>query len=163
MGVSLPSRRVVGARNKLLAVHGRPQAAVRVDNGPELTARPPSSGQPSMASMHHIQSGKPDQNAYIERFNRSDRTELLNAHLFASTADLKALRKPSAQNLQQRTASRSLGRFGRLRFRRGQHQRISLRIRAVGLTGKLSVALETLRGCTKSSRVISLCLGDRAG
>ena len=32
---------------------------------------------------------RPDQNAFIERFNRSDRTEVLNAHLFESIAELR--------------------------------------------------------------------------
>jgi len=34
---------------------------------------------------------RPDQNADIERFNRSYRTEVLNAHLFESIAELRAL------------------------------------------------------------------------
>ena len=34
--------------------------------------------------------GSPDQNAYIERFNRSYRTEVLNAHL-ESIAELRAV------------------------------------------------------------------------
>jgi putative transposase len=41
-------------------------------------------------ATHYIQPGKPDQNAY-ERFNRSYRTEVLNAHLFESIAELRAL------------------------------------------------------------------------
>jgi transposase InsO family protein len=38
---------------------------------------------------------RPDQNAYIEQFNRSDRTEVVNAHLFESIAELPALSSPS--------------------------------------------------------------------
>jgi putative transposase len=49
MGVSLPSRRGVRVLNELVALHGRP-SAVRTDNGPECTARSPSStGAPSTA------------------------------------------------------------------------------------------------------------------
>lgn len=42
-------------------------------------------------AIHYIQPGKPDQNAYIERFNRSYRTVVMTAHLFESLAELRAM------------------------------------------------------------------------
>ena len=80
-----------GVLDELVAVHGCP-LALRTDNGPEFTAQPfvDWCAEHGVA-LHYIQPGKPDQNAYIERFNRSYRTEVLNAHLFESIAELRAL------------------------------------------------------------------------
>ena len=91
MGLSVPSQRVVRVLNELVAVHGCP-AALRTDNGPEFIAQPFIDWcADHRVAIHYIQPGKPDQNAYIERFNRSYRTEVLNAHLFESIAELQAL------------------------------------------------------------------------
>ena len=91
MGVSLPSRRVTRVLSELVALHGCP-SALRTDNGPEFTAQPLVDWCAEHGvAMHYIQPGKPDQNAYIERFNRSYRTEVLNAYLFESLTELRAL------------------------------------------------------------------------
>ena len=116
MGVSLPSRRVVRILNELIAVHGRP-TAVRVDNGPEFTAQPfvDWCAEHGVAT-HYIQPGKPDQNAYIERFNRSYRTEVLNAHLFESIAELRALTTAWLRIYNSERPHDSLGRVPPLTF-----------------------------------------------
>ncbi len=116
MGVSLPSRRVVRVLNELVALHGRP-TAVRVDNGPEFTAQPfvDWCAEHGVAT-HYIQPGKPDQNAYIERFNRSYRTEVLNAHLFESIAELKALTNAWLRVYNSERPHDSLGRVPPLTF-----------------------------------------------
>jgi len=116
MGVSLPSRRVVRVLNELVALHGRP-SAVRVDNGPEFTAQPfvDWCAEHGVAT-HYIQPGKPDQNAYIERFNRSYRTEVLNAHLFESIAELRALTDAWLRVYNSERPHDSLGRVPPLTF-----------------------------------------------
>ena len=65
---------------------------VRVDNGPELTAE----AFVEWCTAHriaigYIQPGKPDQNAFIERFNRSYREEVLDAHLFESLDQVREI------------------------------------------------------------------------
>lgn len=116
IGPSLPSRRVVRVLNELVALHGRP-AAVRVDNGPEFTAQPfvEWCAEHGVAT-HYIQPGKPDQNAYIERFNRSYRTEVLNAHLFESIAELRAITEQWLRIYNQERPHDSLGRVPPLTF-----------------------------------------------
>jgi len=54
-------------------------------------------GQPRAIQPWHIEPGKPDQNAFIERSNRTYRTEVLNAYLFES---LEQVREISAEWLQ---------------------------------------------------------------
>jgi putative transposase len=39
----------------------------------------------------YIQPGKPNQNAYIERFNRSFQTEVLDANLFKTLSQVRGL------------------------------------------------------------------------
>ena len=76
---------------------GRSQA-IRLDNGPELIAERFMRWCAERGiELRYIQPGKPDQNAYIERFNRTYRTEVLSAYVFES---LEQVREISAEWLQ---------------------------------------------------------------
>ena len=62
-----------------MEVYGRPEA-IRLDNGPELTADAfVDWAEEHGVKLLFIQPGKPNQNAFIERFNRSFRQEVLDA------------------------------------------------------------------------------------
>jgi putative transposase len=94
---SLRSQRLVRLFERLKETRGLPDM-LRVDNGPELL------GQVFVDWMRnhgvliqYIQPGKPNQNAYIERFNRTYRAEVLNLYLFN---DLDEIRKITSQWLQ---------------------------------------------------------------
>lgn len=116
VGSSLPSRRVVQVLEELVTVHGRP-VAVRVDNGPEFLAQPFLDWAAAhQVAIHYIQPGKPDQNAFIERFNRSYRTEVLNAHLFDSTTELQAVTDAWLRTYNCERPHDSLGRKPPLTF-----------------------------------------------
>ena len=65
---------------------------IRVDNGTEFT----SSTFKEWAADHHIlvqyiQPGKPAQNGFIERFNRTFREDVLDMNLFGSLREVKAI------------------------------------------------------------------------
>lgn len=81
---SLPSLRVIRALEQIIEWRGKP-AAIRCDNGPEnLSAALVNWANQHQITMMYIQPGKPTQNAYIERYNRTVRHEWLDLHAFNS-------------------------------------------------------------------------------
>lgn len=81
---SLPAARVIRALDELIETRGKPWR-LRLDNGPELVSRALAHWARRRAiELVFIQPGKPTQNAYIERFNRSYRTEVLSCYVFNS-------------------------------------------------------------------------------
>jgi putative transposase len=94
---SLLAERVIRILEQVMSWRGRPQA-LRLDNGPELIVDQFMAwcGERGI-ELRYIQPGKPDQNAFIERFNRTYRTEVLNAYVFES---LDQVREISAEWLQ---------------------------------------------------------------
>lgn len=68
---------------------GLPQV-VRSDNGPEFLGEAFTSWlKTNGVALQYIQPGKPNQNAFIERFNRTFREEVLDRHLFACLDDVR--------------------------------------------------------------------------
>ena len=69
---SLPAERVLRVLEQVVSWRGRPQA-LRLDNGPEWIAdRFMTWCAERGIELRYIQPGKPDQNAFIERFNRTN-------------------------------------------------------------------------------------------
>ena len=88
---SLPSARVVRILDELVALRGAPQAT-RCDNGPEFIAGAFIEWCARRGvELRYIQKGKPNQNAYVERFNRTYRSEVLDAYLFDSLDQVRRL------------------------------------------------------------------------
>lgn len=88
---SLPTDRVIRVLEQLKENRPLPQQ-IRVDNGPEfISAKLVVWCELNQIKLHYIQPGKPTQNAYIERFNRTMRREVLDAHLFASLTEVREI------------------------------------------------------------------------
>ena len=68
----------------------RASLAIRCDNGPEYISTKLLSWAKSQGiRLEHIQPGKPQQNAYIERYNRTVRHDWLNQELFSSLREVQ--------------------------------------------------------------------------
>jgi putative transposase len=79
---SLTSKRVVRWLDQIALSRGFPKR-IRVDNGPENISHHFQNWAKSHGIVvQYIQPGKPAQNAYIERFNRSYREAVLDMYLF---------------------------------------------------------------------------------
>ena len=88
---SLPAERVVQVLDKLLFERAAPQQ-IRMDNGPELIAqRLESWAEVKQIKLTYIQPGKPAQNAYIERLNRTFREDVLGAYLFDDLQEVRTI------------------------------------------------------------------------
>ena len=62
---------------------------IRVDNGSEFISSKLSLWcQENSIQLLFIEPGSPTQNAHIERFNRTSRRDILNAHVFKSIEDV---------------------------------------------------------------------------
>lgn len=79
---SLPSQRVIRTLEQIMEWRGKP-GVLRCDNGPEYTSHAFLNwAMKQDIRIEHIQPGRPQQNAYIERFNRTVRTSWLNQYVF---------------------------------------------------------------------------------
>ncbi len=88
---SIPAARVVRVLDMLALWRGYPKQ-LRLDNGPELISQTLADWAAEHdVSLAFIQPGKPAQNAFIERFNRTYREAVLDAFLFHSIAEVQAI------------------------------------------------------------------------
>lgn len=89
--LSLPSERVIRSLEQIIEWRGKPEA-LRCDNGPEYISETLQLwAERESIDIHYIQPGKPTQNAYIERFNRTARHEWLELHIFESVEQAQML------------------------------------------------------------------------
>lgn len=86
---SLPAERVVRTLNQIIEWRGQP-AMIRCDNGPEyISAMLQAWAKQRGIRIEYIQPGKPQQNAYVERYNRTVRYDWLGHYLFDSIAEVQ--------------------------------------------------------------------------
>jgi putative transposase len=88
---SLPAARVIRVLEQLKENRKLP-AQIRVDNGPEfVSAKLNAWCDTNQIKLQFTQPGRPMQNGYVERFNGSFRTEILDAFIFGSLDEAREL------------------------------------------------------------------------
>jgi len=88
---SLPSVRVIGSLEVIGSERGFPRY-IRSDNGPEFISRTFRRFCCSHRIRHRrIEPGKPQQNSFIERFNRSYREDILDMYAFRNLQQVREL------------------------------------------------------------------------
>ena len=86
---SITGKRLIRVFERLRYERGLPDV-LRTDNGPEfLSGDFVAWAEAAGMMIHYIQPGEPNQNAYIERFNRTYREEVLSLYLFSSLTEVR--------------------------------------------------------------------------
>lgn len=87
--LNLPAPRVIRVLDRLAAWRGYPDK-LRMDNGPEfISAALAEWAEDHSIDLDFIQPGKPTQNSYVERFNRTYRDEVLNMYVFRTLTEVR--------------------------------------------------------------------------
>jgi putative transposase len=88
---SIPGEKVVEVLKSIVNDRGRPDQ-IRVDNGPEFRGKVFVQWyEAEKIAIKYIQPGKPMQNGYIERLNRTFREDVLDAYLFETLEEVRIL------------------------------------------------------------------------
>ncbi len=86
---SLPAERVIRALDQIIEWRGKPDS-IRCDNGPEYISNVLKEWAITRGlKLLFIEPGNPQQNAYIERYNRTVRYDWLNSYLFSSIDEVQ--------------------------------------------------------------------------
>jgi putative transposase len=86
---SLPTERVIRALDQIIEWRGKPRA-IRSDNGPEYISHKLAAwAEKHGITLLFIQPGNPQQNAYVERYNRTVRYDWLNQYIFTTIEEVQ--------------------------------------------------------------------------
>jgi putative transposase len=116
VATSIPARRVIRVLEQLIEMYGKPDA-IRLDNGSELTSSAFTDWcEAQRIELRFIEPGSPDQNAFIERFNRTYREEVLDAYVFDSIEQVRDVTETWLPDYNEERPHDSLGRVPPLMF-----------------------------------------------
>ena len=124
--ISYPAQRVVRRLEELIEYYGVPKY-IRTDNGPEFRSHEYKDWC-KINGIERVYSkpGKPMQNGYIERFNRTFREDVLDAYLFSSTKQFNVLALKWCEDYNDNHPHKSLGKISPRAFRKRNQASLGL-------------------------------------
>ena len=107
--LNLPAARVIRVLDRIAEQRGYPEK-MRCDNGPEFISIALAGwAEDHGVHLDFIQPGKPTQNSYVERFNRTYRDEILDLYLFSSLTEVRDLTNEWMKKYNEQRPHDSLG------------------------------------------------------
>lgn len=118
--VGLSAERVQRVLDRVVAWRGYP-SKLRMDNGPEFISTILADwAEDHTVNLEFIQPGKPTQNAYIERFNRTYRDEVLNMYVFKTLSEVRTITEEWLDQYNEERPHEALGDLTPFEFRWAQ-------------------------------------------
>lgn len=106
---NLPAARVIRVLDRIAAWRGYP-GKMRMDNGPEfVSVHLADWAEQHGVELEFIQPGKPTQNSYVERFNRTFRDEILNFYAFCRLSEVRSIVDGWIREYNEQRPHESLG------------------------------------------------------
>jgi len=107
--LNLPALRIIRVLERVALTRGYPRK-LRLDNGPELTSvRLAEWAENHGVELGFIQPGKPTQNSYVERFNRTFREEVLDMYVFRYLSEVREITENWITEYNEERPHESLG------------------------------------------------------
>lgn len=124
-GVSFPSSRVIRVLEEVIETKGKPEY-IRTDNGPEYISHEYKDWcKANGIKDTQIEPGKPNQNGYVERFNRTFREDVLDAYIFTSIPQMDMVAKKWKNDYNSGHPHQSLNGLTPLGFKYSRHKVIA--------------------------------------
>lgn len=107
--LNLPAPRIIRVLDRIAAWRGYPQR-LRLDNGPEMVSVAMADwAEEHGVELDFIEPGKPTQNSFIERFNRTYREEVLDLYIFNKLSEVQEITQNWLRQYNEQRPHESLG------------------------------------------------------
>jgi putative transposase len=114
---NMPAGRVTRILDRIAGERGTYPDRLRMDNGPEFVGTVMATwAEEHGVVLDFIKPGKPTQNSYVERFNRTLREEVLDLYIFNSLSEVRAATEEFVQEYNEERPHESLAKMSPVEF-----------------------------------------------